>query len=261
MTADDIEQLDETLKAQFGVDMATYRNEEVAGSFVALLLFPQYILTWMLLPILGALLLFPLGFFFLDLAYLEYLLYGVLGFVLLLALGILGGLLLLTWQMKSDIWGILAYSFEVSKAAGRDARQAKTHLSKAERRERQGLFFKGVIYLVSIPILAKAMTRRVPLIGGWMSWLMAKLLMLVANRINFGDNLEKRKAEASEASAAHTELSEEEAEKQDAQAKHSWDKRLKKAFDTASGILRFPFKLGFAVALGFFVLLIYWLQG
>ena len=100
-TTRDIEQLGEKIKQELGIDLQKYRDEEAVENFVELLVFPQYIFNWVIRPILLSIVIFMVGFFLLDLVHIEYIIYGLVGFVLFLIIGILLGLLLLTWKMRS----------------------------------------------------------------------------------------------------------------------------------------------------------------
>lgn len=62
-----IDQLNLKIQTELGVDVQKYRNEEVAESFVSLLVFPQYVINWTIRPILIAFLLYIIGFFVVDL--------------------------------------------------------------------------------------------------------------------------------------------------------------------------------------------------
>jgi len=109
-TEQDVELLDARIKQELKVDVRKYKNEEVIEKFVSLLVFPEYVLTWMIGPILVALVIYVLGFFFLQLVHIEYVLYGLIALVLFSLLGICAGLLLLTSKMKRDIAEVVDYS-------------------------------------------------------------------------------------------------------------------------------------------------------
>ena len=50
-TAKDVEALDLKIKSELGVDVGKYRKAEVAEAFVDLLIFPRFVITWILHPI------------------------------------------------------------------------------------------------------------------------------------------------------------------------------------------------------------------
>ena len=81
------------IRDRLGIDVQKYRNEAVVENFVELLVFPEYVIAWVIRPILIAIGIFILGFFIFDLVNVEYLNYGVIGLFLFLATGILIGFL------------------------------------------------------------------------------------------------------------------------------------------------------------------------
>ena len=146
LTEKDVEKLDKRIKEEFGIDVQKYRNEKVVEKFVELLVFPEYVITWVIRPMLISGIIYLIGFKIFDLVHIEYLIYGIIGLFLFLGTGILVGLLLLTWRMKSDMLGIVNYTLEIMKTTVRDMNQINSQISKENRTEVFGLLFKGILW-------------------------------------------------------------------------------------------------------------------
>jgi len=186
-TAKDVEKLDDRIKEELGIDVQKYRNEEVVESFVELLVFPEYVITWVIRPILISFVIFLIGFFIFNLVHIEYFIYGVIGLVLFLSTGVLIGLLFLTWKMKSDIWGIVDYSLKIMKSAVNDMNQVNNQITISNRKDINGLLFKGIIHIVTIPMMSKIISNKVPFVGGIVNRIVKKILVLVSDKIKFNE--------------------------------------------------------------------------
>lgn len=186
-TEKDIEQLDYRIKTELGVDVRKYKNEEVVEKIVSMLVFPEYVLTWMLGPVLLALVFFGLGFYLLQLVHVEFVLYAIFGLVLFLAVGLVAGLLLFTGKMKKDIGSIAAYSLAMTKDAVLDINTVNQSTDPAYKKEAYGLLFKGIIHIVTIPMTTKAVTEKLPLLGRLINRFIRKFFMLISDRIKFDE--------------------------------------------------------------------------
>lgn len=158
----DIEVLDHKIKEELGIDVRKYKNEEVVENFVEIMVFPKYVINWVIRPILVAILIYIIGFFIFNLVHIEYVVYGIIGLLLFLAAGLLFGLLFLMWKMKLDMWGIINYSLEIMKSAVSDINQINSQINKENRKEVLGLLFKGIIHIVTIPMVSKIVADKVP---------------------------------------------------------------------------------------------------
>lgn len=186
-TTEDVEILDSRIKDELGIDVRKYRNEEVVEDFVELLVFPEYVLTWVLKPILISVVIFIMGFFKFDLVHIELIIYACVGFVLFFTLGILIGLLFLIRRMKTDMWGIVDYSLEMMKSAVNDLKQVNDQITPENRKNALGLLFKGIIHIVTIPMVAKVVSAKVPLIDGLINRLLKKVLTVVSDKVKFDE--------------------------------------------------------------------------
>lgn len=190
--------LDQQIKTELGIDVRKYRNQEAVDSFVQLLLLPRYVIVWLIRPVLIALAAFILGFFLLDLVHVEYIFYGVFGAPLFLINGLLLGMLLLSWKMKSDILGILNYSLDIMRSAIGDINQVKSRTKTGNRKQVLGLLFKGIIHIVMIPMVSTSLSNSLPFFSGVINRFIRRILTTVANRFSFDTQLLEANTDGSE---------------------------------------------------------------
>ncbi len=194
----DVQLLEETIKIELGIDVSKYRNEEVAENFVQLLVFPNYVFKWVLRPVFFAFVAYLLGFLLIDLVHVEYIIYALVGLGLFLLLGITFGLLFLTWKMKKDMWGIINYSLNIMNDAVIDLNEVGHQLTPENRKQVLGLLFKGIIHIVTIPMMSQAISENVPLVASPIKAFTKKVLTLVADKVIFSENDFEHQLRASE---------------------------------------------------------------
>ena len=248
-TPKDVEKLDQRIKDELGVDVRKYRNEEVAENFVALLVFPKYVISWVIRPVLIAIGLFIIGFFLLDLVHVEYFLYGVVGVFLFLGSGLLAGLLFLVWKMKKDMWGIIDYSLDIMKSAVNDMSQVNNQITAENRKNVLGLLFKGILHIVTIPVISKVIAEKVPIIGGLVSRLVSRILIIVSNVVKFDEyelqqELRKKEGEPRALQIYLDSIS-------------SVSSGLEKVMKFTFGVAQFPLKIGFGVVFLMLIIFVY----
>jgi len=248
-TTSDVEALDLKIYEELGIDVKKYRNEEVVEDFVELLIFPRYVVNWVMHPILISLVLFIAGFFFLNLVHIEYFLYLVIGFVLFLTTGILFSLVFLTWKMKSDIWGIVDYSLNIMKSAVQDLSKVNHQITVENRKDVLGLLFKGVIHIVTIPLLSKVISEKVPLVGSVANKAVKKALTLISDKVKFDEanltrELDKDSQQPSPIEAYSNSIT-------------TASNSLEKVTNISFGVVQFPLKLAFFITLFFLVIFLY----
>jgi hypothetical protein len=184
-TEKDVQALDLKLKSELGVDVSKYRNPEIAEKFVDLLIFPQFVLNWTLRPIIASLILYASVFFVIELTTTWLLIYAIFGFLLFMAEGVLIGMILVLWKLKTDIYSVLKYSLTIMKGCVLDIKHMNKTTTTENRKETLGLLFLGITHIVTIPMVTVALTNKVPLIGGLLNNIVKKILRLVAVRIKF----------------------------------------------------------------------------
>lgn len=197
-TPKDVEKLNIRIQEELGIQVEKYRNEEVVENFVELLVFPQYVITWIKTPILIAIVIFVIGFFLLDLVHIEYVIYALFGFILFLISGALVGLLFLIWKMKSDIFGIVNYSLDIMKSAISDLNKVNNQMTDDNKKDVLGLLFKGIVHIVTVPMISKVISDKVPFVGGVVNRVIKRILILVSDNLKFDEdniNYELNKAE------------------------------------------------------------------
>lgn len=248
-TTKDVEKLDNKIKEELGVDVQKYRNEEVVENFVELLVFPEYVITWVIRPILISIGIFIIGFFIFDLVHIEYIIYGVIGLILFLVNGILIGLLFLIWKMKSDIWGIVDYSLEIMKSAVNDMNQVNSQVTKENRKDVLGLLFKGIIHIVTIPMMSKVISEKIPFVGGIVNRIVKKVLILVSDKVKFDDENLKQELKKNEGESNAIQIY--------SSSISSVSKGLEKVMNFTFGVAQFPLKFGFVIIFLTLILFLY----
>lgn len=247
-TPKDVEKLDNRIKNELGIDVQKYRNEEVVENLVELLVFPKYVITWAIRPILIALGIFIIGFFVFDLVHVEYIIYGSIGFGLFLANGILIGLLFLSWKMKSDMWRIVDHSLEIMKSAVNDMHKVNNQMTKDNRQDVLGLLFKGILHIVTIPMMSKVISDKVPFVDGFVNRIVKRILILVSDKVKFDEEGLKQelRTKGSKPNAIQVYLN----------SIASVSKGLEKVMNFTFGVAQFPLKMGFGI---FFLILVLFL--
>lgn len=248
-SAKDVSKLDTRLKEELGIDVSTYRNEEAVSNFTELLIFPKYVINWTLRPVLISFALYIIGFFFLDLVHVEYVLYALIGLVLFLLSGVFFGLLFLTWRMKKDLWGIIEYSLGIMKRAVSDINQVSKQIKPENRKEVLGLVFKGVIHLVTIPMLSKVISDKIPFLGKPVNAFVKKVLSLVSDRIKFDEVRLEEELKKSEGESG--------ALKVYANTLTSASSGLEKILNVTFGVAQFPIKTFFFISASLLILFLY----
>lgn len=181
----DVDRLDQKIKTELGIDCRKYRNDLAVERFVEILIFIEYVFTNLIIPVIVASFLYVFGFFYLDLVHIEYFIYGFFGLILFLGIGLLIGLLLLTHQMKSDIFNIVDYTIEMMESALKDVKQLNGSVSSNNSTENLKLLFKGMIHIVTIPTFLSVISVKLPLTGFVFRGLIKRIFFLISDRISF----------------------------------------------------------------------------
>lgn len=247
-TQKDVEKLDQKIKTELGIDVSKYRNQEIVENFADLIVFPQYAISWIIRPVLGAILLFILGFFVIDLVHIEYLLYSLLGFVLFLISGFIFGLLVLAWKIKKDIWGIVEYTLDIMKSAVVDLNQTNKQMTPGNKKETLGLLFLGILHVVTIPMLSEVIGNKLPLVGRPVGWFIKKVLTLIAGRISFDEEIKEEMLKSGEAPNAVQVYT---------KSIMNVSNGLKIVMDWSFAAAQFPLKLAFGIVASLLLLFLY----
>lgn len=186
-TEEDIQQLALKIEQELGIDVRKYQNEEVIDSISSLITFPIYALQWIIRPPFIAIFIWVIGFFFIDLVHVEYLLYFILGLVLFVINGALTGVLVLTNKLQTDLIGIMEHSLGILKSAIGDLQRTGKLMTKEARARNFALLFKGIVHVVTIPTLSRIISNKVPFVGGILKGLVRRILTLAADRFRYHD--------------------------------------------------------------------------
>lgn len=242
-----VEKLDKIILEELGVDIQKYRNEEVVENFVELMVFPQYVITWLIRPIIIAFVLFLVGFFVLKLVHVEFLLYGIIGLILFLVSGIMAGFLFLSWKMKGDMWGVVDYSLEIMRSAVLDINQVNHKMTKETRKNVLGILFSGIIHYVTIPMMSKVVSEKVPFVSGLVNRITKKILTVVADKVKFEEDILQEELDKEETESNALRIY--------SNSITTVSGGLEKVMNFTFRIAQFPFKIGFITV--FLMLLVF----
>ncbi len=245
-TEEDVAILDARIKEELGISVAKYKNEEVVETFVSMLVFPEYILSWTFKPILATIIAYIVGFFVVDLAHVQYVIYAIFGLGLFLLVGIFLGIIFLTNRLKSDILGIMDYSMGIMRSAARDIDTAKVHLPSENRKDALRMLYKGIIHIVTLPMLTTAVSAKIPILGGLINRFIRKVIMALSDKIHIDERMLVGPSDEY--------VSEEEGR---AVALSSGNKAMEKVLDVAFGVAQFPFKVFLYVFGGLLFMFLY----
>ncbi|MFK7904528.1 MAG: hypothetical protein AB8B69_05365 [Chitinophagales bacterium] len=201
-TQADILQLEAQIKDELDIDIRKYNNQEVRDNFIEMGESFQSIMDWQRRIGLGAMIAYMVGFSALDLKDAEYLVYGIGGFLFIGAFAFCALSVLVTIKMKFQIKKTIEFSIEIMRWCLNDLRKMEHILTPANRANTLGLLFKGTTHIITIPLLTKLVTDKVPLIGGLLKRLIRYVLTEIADHIQYDENrlkaeMEKPKAEES----------------------------------------------------------------
>jgi len=246
-TAKDVEILDQRINEELGIDVRKYKDEDVVESFFALLVFPEYVVNWVIRPILIAIVLYVIGFYIFDLVHIEYFIYGFFGFSLFFTTGLVLGLLFLTKKIKKDLWGIINYSLDIMKSAVNDLNQMNSQINVENRKDVLGLLFNGIIHIVTIPMMSKIISEKIPFIGGIINRFIKKVLTLISDMVSFQQDSLKQEIMSEEHNILEIY----------SKSISSASAGLEKATHMTFRIAQFPLKLIFGISLLMLIAFVY----
>lgn len=183
----DNEALNNQIRKELGINLEEYRNEQIADNLVELLIFPSYIVSWIIRPVIVALLLFIMGYFIIDLVHIEYVIYTLLGFALFFITGFIVGLWLLSYQMKQDIRGILNFVLEIMSNVVQDVKNLQSVMRTNEKSQVLNLLFSGIIHITIIPVISDVISNKIKFGGMIVESFIKTTLNTIASKINFQD--------------------------------------------------------------------------
>jgi len=173
--------LDKLIQEELGIDIKKYRDAEVEETVSDLLNFVDYAINAVKIPLFIGLILFIVGFFVLDLVHVENLIYGIFGGILMLITAVLIGILLVIWGIKNDVLSVIDYSLNLTKNIQQDTQIVQSQISDEDREHKYELFYKGVLHLVTIPIVSETIADKIPFVGGIFGRLIRRVLAVVTD--------------------------------------------------------------------------------
>lgn len=252
-TDQDLAALDQQVYEELGVELHKYRNPEIAGTVADLILFPKYVLQWVLQPVALALLLYLVGFFIFDYTLLTFILYLLVGLLLFIVTGLLAGIAYLITQLRNDLVRIVSFSFEIMEDALNDMKVVRHRVTWENRGRVMKLLFKGIIYVVTIPTLTGAIGRKIPIVGGLVKRLLKWALTKLAGLIKFEFADKAKTATQAEAVPQNKLLPYLQSVRKAVEKVNGW-------VSTLINLLRFPFLVGFMLSsllLGLFLYILW----
>ncbi len=186
-TEKDVEKLDLQIQEELGIELSSYRNDEVMENFLDILIFPVYIISWAIRPVFAALILYVLGFFVIDLVHVQYVIYGILGLVLFMLSGVLFAVIYTSGKLRDDVGGIMEYSLDIFKNVAKDVSETKLQAKQSDGKNRLSLLYKGILHLITLPTLKSLITRKVPFVGMLIYWIVKRMFNVVSDRIKFDE--------------------------------------------------------------------------
>ena len=122
-------------------------------------------------------------------------------------------------------------------------------MTKENRKDVLGLLFKGIIHIVTIPMMSKVIADKVPLVGGFVNRIVKRILILLSDKIKFEEeNLKQElRKKGSEPNALQIYLS----------SISAVSTGLEKVLNFTFGVAQFPIKIGFGIILLILILFLY----
>ena len=153
------------------------------------------------------------------------------------------------WKMKSDMWGVVNYSLDIMKSAITDMIQVNNQVNEENRKDVLGLLFKGIIHIVTIPMISKVISDKVPFVGGIVKRIVKKILTLFSDKVKFDEEklsqeLNKKEGDSNALRIYLNSIS-------------SATTGLEKIMNFTFGVAQFPLKIVFGIILSILVLFLY----
>jgi len=168
--------LDKAIQEELGVDIKKYRDPEVEETVSDLLNLFTYAANALKFPLLIGLGLFIVGFSVLDLVHVENLIYGIFGIILIVIVALMIGVLLIIWGIKNDVLEVIDYSLSLTKNIQQDTQAIQSQMTGEDKERKYELFYKGVLHLITIPIVSGVVGKKIPLVGGFAGGLVRRVL-------------------------------------------------------------------------------------
>ena len=192
----------ENFKKKFSIDLAVYKNEEIAVKIGQLIVFPEFVIKNLLLGLAIGFCCYVLSFFVLNLSLASGLMFVLLGLIFWAITGFFLGLNVFLWNLKSNLSEVIFYGFDLTATVINDVQRQGAELRKKDVFE----LFQGIFSVVFLPSLADAILARVPVVGSLINKLVQKILNRMVKKINFTSIEGEEEAEDSPVSSEGSQL-------------------------------------------------------
>ncbi len=242
------EKLAETIEKELSLDLMKYKNPEVAEQMADLLVFPTYAIKSLLLPVLIAIVVFLLGFYVVDLVHVQYVLYGTIGLVLFILVGIFGGILYFTSRLKTDLGEIAQYSFGIMRSSLEDVQQFGNRINPSNYKDVLAMLFQGVIHIVTIPMVGEAIKAKGGIASKFVNRMVIGVLKAIGSTVRFDeDNIDEGiPVEGNEGT-----------QKRYQNMINASSKGVQISISKTLGLLRTPFRILFIISLSVLCIFVY----
>ncbi len=174
--------LNADLLARTGIDFSRYRNPELAEAVANAVTFPVYLGRSLTRPVGWLLLAAVLAFLLSDNAFFKTLLVFP-GIVLVVANGILLGLVLFVHRIGDDLKEVFRLSTDLSVQALKDIGAARSRLAGQGGFPATLEIFQGLNAIVILPLVIETLDRRIPFFGGLAGKLTERVFGLADTRL------------------------------------------------------------------------------
>ncbi|WNJ16094.1 hypothetical protein [Pontibacter sp. G13] len=243
--------LSQEISDHTGIILEGYQSDELAGKISDLIFFPLYVLKWIGYSILGMIGLDIALIYFED-AWTMIIIYLTLGMALALINGLLVGMLVLIWRIRSDVQAIMRLSLELTAQVMDDYRKKSTKGKVALAFQQ---VFRAVVFVVIVPLATQSIAKRLPVMGGIFSRIFVGIIGLTVKKSNQLVETAYLK-EPQNLPETQSTASEMEAEELRSETSHKIERGFSKVIGVSTRIVALPIWLIFGLVLTLSILLL-----
>lgn len=151
------------INTEIGIDIHKYGNDEIFGKVTGMMNIQMYAVSTIFKAMFVAFGIYILGFFVLQMGWIGYTIYGILGFILFSIAGILYGILNLTSKLNSDLQTITKFGLDTTRLIVSDFNQINTRL-RDDISNPISLVFEGAIAAFLAPTISQN-CHKIPFAG------------------------------------------------------------------------------------------------
>ncbi len=238
-------ELIQKIKSDLGINISDYSNGDFVSKITDVIFIQKYAISKLIIPLGVVILGYILGFFILDLGVVGYPIYGFLGLVSFIILGICCSVFSIFNQLKNDIVEILNLAISPLKLAVRDL--LKNTEKIASQKNPLTLVFEGIIFVNITPVIFSVFDK-VPFLGKFLLGGSEKILGMAVN--SFKKQEDKMNLKTDKLTNVISKF--ENIDSFTERFRNTIDKVLSKGIR----IVKFPFKITFVIALIILIIII-----